>query len=206
MIYETREAGLEAFIEEARPIFESVGFPIPEKVKVSIGYPPNSRARKGSKEIAVCIRNTASGDNHWQIFISPDNHTPVDVFAALTHELAHTMTEFSIGTDNPHGRIFGKCARALGLEGKLTATRPGAAWFNWASPIVESIEMPYAHINLSDGVVNKPTKGTFGLKIECPVCKWHARASSKNSLDLGISLYCPTMCGGELVIHPRKEA
>jgi len=201
--YETREAGLNAFVTEARPIFETLGYAIPEKVRVSVGYAPNTRASKRNDKIAACVVwPSASGDGTHEIFISPANVTDVEIFAALTHELAHCAAGKAAG----HKGAFATLARALGLAGALTATYAGAEWFNWASPIVQDIAMPYAAITLNAGDINTPKKETYALKIECPTCGWHGRASAKNSVDIGM-LNCPVpSCDDMLIIHPRKGA
>jgi hypothetical protein len=59
----------------------------------------------------------------------------VQVAAIVAHELVHA----AVGVEQGHGPAFGKVARAIGLEGKLTATVPGERF-------VASVELILAEV------------------------------------------------------------
>jgi len=195
MTYETREAWLNAFIDEARPVFEANGFPIPVNTRVSIGY-PTTGAR--GKVIAQIIHHKASGDGHYEIFVSPVNADEIAVAAALTHEACHA----ACGLEAGHGPVFGKLARALGLDGKLTATTAGAEWFAWAAPILATLgDMPYAAINLAEGRIMRRKKATFLKKAHCTDCGFIARVTMAH-VTPHTHLNCPVPdCDGILTIE-----
>lgn len=201
MTYETREAWLNAFADTARTNFSALaGVEIPYNLRVSVGYPPNSRAKKGGKVISVWISPEASADGHHEIFISPDNATDVDLAATLTHELVHAVH----GGAEGHGKRFGATARALGLDGPLTATHAGESWFSWAMPILETLgAAPYAAIDLSKS--NRPKKKTYLAKLDCPSCGWTAQIS-RCHVEAHDYLSCPVPdCDGTLHYHGNDE-
>lgn len=61
-----------------------------------------------------------SQDSH-HMFVSATLEDPVQVLATLLHEMIH----LAVGTEHGHKKPFATPARAVGLEGKLTATVPG---------------------------------------------------------------------------------
>jgi hypothetical protein len=114
--YDTREGWLRAaalLLEEQvlRPLTHAV----PPKTAYSCGWPGGGSP---SKRIGECWAHTASPDGTIHIFISPLLHEPLRVLDVLLHELVHAV----VGVDAGHGPAFKKVARAVGLEGKLTAT------------------------------------------------------------------------------------
>lgn len=62
----------------------------------------------------------ASHDAH-HMFVSATMEDPVQVLGTLAHEMIH----LAVGVQEKHNKVFGAAARAIGLEGKLTATHPG---------------------------------------------------------------------------------
>ena len=67
--HETRETWLQAAVELYRPIFVEAGFPLPKKIRVSVGF--CSTGRKSSR-IGECWSSKASADRHVEIFIKPE--------------------------------------------------------------------------------------------------------------------------------------
>ena len=114
-----REQWLESAIELLKPHFEEsipgVQFP---KVRVSVGWPGG---RSGPRTIGQCWAPFAAADNVAQIFISPVIGDPIHVLHVLAHEFIHAIDE----NKNGHTGPFGTMARAIGLEGRLTATTAG---------------------------------------------------------------------------------
>jgi hypothetical protein len=178
--HETREGWLNAFVAAVRPQFAEVGYPIPEKVRVAIGWPS-----AGSKSNAVgeCWSDTVSADGSFEIFIIPREGDAIEICDTLTHELVHAAA----GLQAKHGPIFRKCATALGLEGKMTSTHGGELWRAWALPLIEALG-PFPGAALldrvpspvaggkptaikPDGLSSRPPSQTNRhLKLECDAC------------------------------------
>lgn len=181
--YTTREDWLNAFVAESRPVFSGAGYPLPEHVRVSIGF--TSGGRRG-KSIGECWADTASDDGHFEIFLRPSMHGASRIADVLTHELCHA----AVGLEAGHGKPFKACAEAVGLEGKMTSTTAGDAWYRWALPVLGALgPMPYAALN--DGLSSaKPKQKTNLLKVECPACGWLARVTAKH-INAHEHLNCP---------------
>ena len=65
---------------------------------------------------------------------------PMRVAGVLAHELVHA----TVGTQHGHKGPFTKLAKAIGLEGKMTATTEGDAFKQAVAPILEAVG-PYPH-------------------------------------------------------------
>lgn len=181
--FKTREEWFEAAVEMMRPLFKSAGQTIPT-IRISCGW-PSSRGLSGKKRtIGQAWCKTASSDNVGQIFISPwldaKVASPCGVLATLVHEVVHEV----VGLKEKHNKVFGKCARAVGLEGKLTATVAGEKLTEACKQWAEKLG-PYPHgkLDLTKGPVKKQT--TRMVKCECPECGYVARVSRKWLDDLG---------------------
>lgn len=106
-----REAWLLNAVEHLKPIFERVGYFLPE-VRVSVGF-PSTGAR--SRHIGQCWSTSASADHINQIFIAPQESDSVEVLDTLTHELVHAIDDCK----NGHGEKFKEIALAVGLKGPM---------------------------------------------------------------------------------------
>jgi hypothetical protein len=190
--YETREQWLNAFVMYSREHFARVGFPLPEKVRVSVGFTSHGVR---SNRIGECWHDAASQDGHFEIFLKPTIETDARMADILTHELCHAAA----GLDAGHGPQFKRVANALGLVGRMTSTTASSEWYTWALPILDAIgPMPYAA--LADGKSSAPPKQkTSLLKVECPACGWLARVTHKH-IGAHEYLNCPVPeCVGVLV-------
>jgi hypothetical protein len=185
--YETREQWLLASVGLMTPLFESAGYKVP-KIKVACGW-PSSRGLSAKKRcLGEAWSKDAAKDGIAQIFISPwliELDKPQGVLDTLVHEVVHTV----VGNENKHNKVFGKCARAVGLEGKLTATYAGEklleACKQWATKLG-----PYPHAMLD--ALKRPTKKqtTRMVKCECPECGYVVRTSRK-WIDEAGAPWCP---------------
>lgn len=190
--YKTREEWLGAAVILMTPLFESAKYKVPQ-VHVACGW-PSSRGLSAKKRVlgqAWC--KTASSDKIAQIFISPWLIKPIDashkdgqgVLPTLLHEVVHTV----VGNENKHNKVFGKCARAVCLEGKLTSTFAG-------DKLRESCEQwmiklgPYPHgkLDMTKSPVKKQTSRM--VKCECSECGYVARTTRKWLDDMGAP-HCP---------------
>lgn len=189
--YETRESWLNAFVGYARDQFERVGAPLPDKVRVSVGF-TSTGAR--SNRIGECWHDAASSDGYFEIFLKPTIETDARMADILTHELVHA----AVGIDAGHGPKFKKVANALGLVGKMTSTTASAEWYSWALPVLDAIgPMPYGQLNSGKSTA-KPKQKTNLLKVECVSCGWLARVTAKHIAPHD-HLNCPVPdCSGVL--------
>lgn len=195
-LIQNREHWLHAFASEAAPRFEAEGAPLPQKLRISVGWP--SRGGTGARRpvIGECWYPEASTDGHTEIFISPTHASERDAASTLTHELVHAAQP-----DAGHGPAFKRLGKALGLEGKPTEMQGGPDWERWALPILERLgPMPAARLNPS----SRPKQSTRLLKVVCRRCGFTFRASSK--WTEGKVMVCPDlMCGGPaLLTHGDK--
>lgn len=183
----TREEWLNAFITRSRPQFAEIGAPLPEKVRVSLGF--TSHGARGSR-IGECHASESSADGHFEIFIKPTVENDSRIADILTHELVHA----AVGLDAGHGAGFKKVAVALGLKGKMTATVASAQWYAWALPILKELgPMPYGVLGGGQSTA-KPKQKTNLLKCECDTCgfiaritrRWISIVEEKNA-----SMHCP---------------
>jgi hypothetical protein len=194
----TREAWLNSFVQSARPIFAGAGYPLPDKVRVSVGF--TSTGARG-KSIGECWSDAASEDGYFEIFIRPNANSDARIADILTHELIHA----AIGLEAGHGKAFKAAMNALGLEGRVTSTTAGEAWYVWALPILSALgPMPYGVLN--DGLSSaKPKQKTNLLKVECPDCGFLARVTRKH-IEPHSHLNCPVPdCEGELVTDAGED-
>lgn len=118
--HETREGWLLAAISLMRPLFTEKGYTVPD-IRVSCGWPSHRALSDKKKVLGQAWCKTAASDKIAQIFITPWLNNPTDaqgILPTLLHEVIHA----TVGNKEGHNKVFGKCARALGLEGKLTST------------------------------------------------------------------------------------
>lgn len=189
----SREDWLNAFTAAARPTFEQAGFPLPENVRVSVGF--SSRGRK-SKAIGECWSNTASADDHFEIFISPSFQSDSAFMAdILTHELCHVATPGA-----GHGKAFKKCALAVGLAGKMTqAGFPNKVPPPWAQAILDDLcQLPGADLNGAVSLTGPKKQTSRLLKQTCNDCGLTLRITA-TWLNACGTLQCPDkLCSGDM--------
>ena len=122
---------------------------LPKKLQCSCGFPYKSK-----EAIGQCWSPSLSADGTTQVFVSPCQDEPVRVLDILLHELIHA----AVGTNEGHKGEFKKVAVALGLRGKMTATRaePGTELHGKLSRIARELG-PYPHkaLNKNTGTEKK---------------------------------------------------
>lgn len=119
----TREDWLHRAIDELRPMFEQVGFPLPEVMHVSVGF-GGSGAGKYERFVEGVTWHTsvdACGHNH--VFISPAVGDTAHVLEILVHELVHV----ALNNQDGHSKRFKQCMEALGMMGPWTAAKADIA-------------------------------------------------------------------------------
>lgn len=192
--HKTREAWLEAAVELTRPLFKQHGYEIPP-LRVACGWPVRGGLGKKKRVLGECWDKKASEDGTQpQIFISPylvdpcfggDGLNPSGVLPTLIHEIVHAV----VGHKEKHNKVFGKCARAVGLEGKLTATFASATLVETCKAFSAELGQ-YPHSKLDS--LKEPSKkqSTRMLKCECPECGYTCRVSNKWLEEVG-EPHCP---------------
>ncbi|MEN6367723.1 MAG: transcription elongation protein SprT [Thermoguttaceae bacterium] len=186
-----REAWLTECMEKLRPNFQGMGFELPQKIRVSCSWPSKSGLAAKKKRIGEAWSSKNSGDNSFEVFISPVLKDPIDVAAVLVHELCHC----AVGLEDGHRGKFPKCAKALGLEGKMTATTPSADLRVELERITAEIgDYPHAELKHSNA---PPKQGTRMLKVVCVECECIVRMTQKWLDEVGP----PTCaCGGQMML------
>jgi hypothetical protein len=156
-----REQWLNNAVTSVRGIFHANGFPIPDHVRASCGF-PSKRARSLYRNVGEHFSPDVSDDGTHQIFISPVLDDSVEILGVLMHELSHAVT------GDGHGTEFKHCVRKVWLEGKPTQTKVGVDFRQNFAPILESLGVyPHAKLNVES---NYKPQGTRMLKAVCPTC------------------------------------
>jgi hypothetical protein len=191
-----REDWLEKMIDLLRPDFQQIGSSLPGKIRVSCGFPSKSALSRTKRRIGECWGVESSEDRSFQVFISPLLKESLEVSATLVHELVHT----AVGIDCKHRGPFRRVAKAIGLEGKMTATVAGEALQTRLKELIKQLgDYPHARLVAS----NRPkTQTTRMLKVTCQQCGCVVRMTRKWLDEAGL----PTCgCGGEMVEEEGSE-
>jgi hypothetical protein len=181
--FKLREEWLDTAIELMRPLFKSAGYTVPT-IRVSCGWPSNRGLSCKKRTIGQAWSRAASSDNIGQIFISPWLDVKVATEQGVLSTLVHEVVHCTVGVEEGHNKVFKKCMKAVGLEGKATATIAGEKLLEACQQWSEKLG-PYPHGKLDKlkGPVKKQT--TRMVKCECPECGYVARVARKWLDDLG---------------------
>lgn len=173
MAYKHREAWLEAAVLALEPVFSEVMAPLYKgddgqihsipPLRVSCGWPSRHATSRSRQRIGECwdVEDAADGKNH--VFVSPVLEDPIEVLETLVHEIVHAVVG---GSKVGHRAPFRRLALAVGLEGKMTATRAGSLLRDRLAAFSAALgEYPHGAITLK---ARKMKQGTRMLKAECP--------------------------------------
>lgn len=194
-VHTVRETWLTSFIDASRYLFEMNGYQLPDKIKISVGFP--HIGAKG-KRLGECWSNERNGG--YNIFISPLLDEPAQIGPIVTHELCHA----AVGLKAGHNKTFAKCAYTMGLEGKPRSTTPGPLWHQMHADVVAALgDFPHYKLEISN--FKKPGS-TRMIKCECTECGMIFRTTRKYLEDT-THLQCPLpTCGNEIKIDlPAEE-
>ena len=193
--FDTREAWLISCVDLLRPDFERVGTSVPGKIRASCGWPSKSGLAAKKRRIGEAWSAKCSGDETFEVFISPVLKDAQLVLATLVHEIVHC----AVGVEQGHKGPFKRIATAIGLEGKMTDTTAGPELLKRIEEIVAEVG-PYPHAELKSS--NAPKKqGTRMLLVKCPACEYQVR-TTKKWLEIGVPT-CP--CGTEMVADDSED-
>jgi hypothetical protein len=173
-----RQHWLERAVEALRVRFYGVGYTIPQKIRVSIGWPKRAAS---CGHIGECWSAAASSDKHAELFISPELMEGLRILDVLAHELVHATTP-----GDGHGKLFKQCALAIGLQGPMRSTTAGPGFVIWAEALFKRIG-PYP----SGFLIDTPKQTTRMLKCKCSKCGYTARVA-RSWLMLAGPPVCPT--------------
>lgn len=209
-----RETWLRQLADMMAPKFAELGKPIPP-FRVGTGFTSGGQYSNHGGE---CWNKTCSADEHFEIFITPDQADPMEIAAILCHELIHA----AVGLAEGHKGEFAKMMGKLGLKRPYTCSIPGPLFEAWVTPFLESIgELPHAALqygrskpqrerkprggsvtpvedtddegDFEPGSSNQKKKqSTRMLKACCEECGYTIRLSKKWALSHGAT--CPE-CG-----------
>ncbi len=190
MMDTTREAWLGKLVDAMRPTFDSLGYPLPERIRVSCGWPSRSAMSMKSRRIGEAWSAKCSTDGAHETFLSPVLGTLEEVGHVLVHELVH----HAVGVECGHKGAFKRCATAVGLVGRMTCTTASADLQKRLNNLCEPFG-PYPHSKLDQSLNPRKKQGTRMLKIECRDCGCIVRMAQKWIDDAGV----PTCaCGGAM--------
>lgn len=156
---------------QAFDLFGSAGVKHLANIRVSTGFP--SRRGENGKVIGQCWNSKSAKDQSHHIFINPLLEDPIRVLSTVAHELVHAADD----GEHAHKGLFVKAIRAMGLEGKPTATFAGPEFEKFAKGVVKQLGK-YPHVALAPTLVTK-TQKTYMLKMECPGCGCIVRMTQK---------------------------
>jgi len=193
---DTREQWLTDLTDRLRPMFEVTDFPLPEKIRTSCGFPSKGALAKKKPRVGEAWSSDQSEDQHFETFVSPVISEPAEVAAIQVHELCHCAA----GLACKHRKPFTTVAKAIGLEGKMTATVAGEALKSTLQIFINEIG-PYPHAKLVHS--SSPKKqGTRMLKVECPQCGCVCRMAAK-WLEQPGPPHCA--CGARMVPEEKPD-
>lgn len=192
--FKTREEWMNHIANEMRPMFDRVNARMPDRVRLSMSL------CRGKKAVGQCFDAECSTDHTYEILVRLDQADPLEVAAIIAHELIHA----AIGVEQKHGPEFKRVALDLGLEGRMSQTRPGDRFKgNIEAILIEAGDFPHARLDW-EGKRTGPKKQTSRMrKVECKGCGYVARVASK-WLELGAP-HCPTHGPMGIVATPEDE-
>ena len=140
--------------------------------RVTCGWPSRRGTAAKARVIGECWSPSASGDQTIEIIITIAMANPLEILAVLAHELAHAHLAEGVG----HRAPFARLVKAMGLEGKPTATVVGPAFTRSTGGLLAELG-PYPHASLD--YTERKKQSTRMLKAECPFCGYTIRLSRK---------------------------
>jgi hypothetical protein len=190
---DSREEWLQSAVELiAHGQFKPAGYTVPP-LHVSMGFPAGTRKSGDGKAIGQCWYAENSEDGKAHVFITPTLKHTGTIVATLIHEMVHV----TVGSGKGHGPVFKRCALAVGLTGKMTATVSTPELAQWIEKNILDVlgEFPHARIKPGMGIKKQSTRM---IKCVCFACGYVARTSAKWIVEVGAPL-CP--CNSEPMVE-----
>lgn len=174
----TREEWLNELTYRLRPVFQDLGYPLPEKLRASCGWPSKGALSKKKRVVAQCWYPECSADGTTEVFVSPvraDGHT-------VAEDLAHELVHAAAGPGHGHKGLFITIAKALGFTAPWKQTPATPELANNLHGLADLVGQ-YPHATLDSmateaGGGDKPG-GTRLLKAQCEACGYTIRLTKK---------------------------
>lgn len=158
--YRTREEWLVRAMERLDDLFfDNIGRKLPEKMRVSCGFP-----RGHARAIGQCWDPEVSTDGTYEMFICPTQAEPIPVLATLLHEMVHACVGIKAGHKKPFKDL---AIKEFGLAGKPTATfaEPNTPVYAKLMALAEELG-PYPHAPMQKKM--KPKKEPKWVRLYSP--------------------------------------
>jgi hypothetical protein len=179
----SREVWLREATHLLRPLFEKLGYTLPDKIRLAVGFPSSG---KRGRRTAECWHPSSSADQHFEIFIRPDIDDPVEVLGKLVPQLIHTL----LPIEAKHGKAFRDIALRIGLEGPMRQTTPTVMLKERLQSIASALgPLPHAKLDFATLSGSRKKAGSRYYKAACPVCAYAIRVIPKWA-KMGLPL-CP---------------
>lgn len=161
----TREQWLNKVAEQAsKDIFKPAGYDVPKNIRYTCGFPSKAALARRNQRIGECWSAGASGDNVFEISVSPVISDGIRAADILVHEMIHATVGLAAG----HKAPFVKCARTVGLLGKPTATYASDDLKSKLEKIIKGVGQ-YPHAGLR-AATNARNASNGMVKLECAKC------------------------------------
>ena len=147
-------------------LFQPAGYDVPKNIRYTCGFPSKMATSLRNRRIGECWSVEASADKTFEIMISPVLGDGISAASVLVHEIVHAV----VGLDQKHNRIFGKCARKIGLVGKLTSTSASDTLKSQLQTIIAEVG-DYPHAELHAIGNSRAAKTDPAVKMQCPSCE-----------------------------------
>ncbi len=151
-----------------RDIFGPLWLAIPQRLRVRTGTVPGTKGTS-LKTLGIYVPAHMHADRVPSIYTSPLVGNQVRLLDVLVHEGIHAIRPTA-----GHKVEFGKIARAVGLEGKLTATFAGRKLRARLEQISDELgPRPHSPIDVTKRTIQK----TYMVKASCPSCDRFVRGT-----------------------------
>ena len=173
-----RQEWIEAAVVLFREHFAANWWTVPDKVRVSMGFPIG--VKDGKRKLGQCFHAVHSADGHSEIFLSPDHRGTQEVLETIAHELIHATVE----NPNPpegykpvgHKGTFKVCALAIGFKAPMASTPADEKMLDFCKLVTDKIgEFPAGVLSMA----KRKKKATYLLKCMCESCGYTARVTAK---------------------------
>lgn len=190
----TREEWLTRALDEFRQWFRARSLTLPEKIRVSVGFPSTRALSNRNRAVGQCWSDS-SKDGAVEIFVSPVLGDAARALDVLIHELCH-----AVAPKAGHKGDFRKAAKKMGLAGKMTATVASPELAARLNALLPSLgDYPHAELAPISGLKKQSTRLQ---KAVCAGCGYTIRVTQK-WIDFGLPTCTP--CGCLFEIQETEE-
>lgn len=179
MSYNTREAWLQAAIEQLRPHFQPHAA-LPAKLHALISFPFRSSKAQGQWFPAGML-----ADKLPLVLVTPDVKDPVKVLDILVHELIHVATPGA-----RHGKEFKELATKVGHTGRMPSSHGTPELLKKLGQLLSALG-PYPHAVFHADNQTKPKGEKTSVKYVSPEVEGYSCwVSKKQAAEIGAPI-CP---------------